>query len=153
MSLKPDDIELMLFLFQYFFLFFSTWRITATRCNTSYKPKTLNPTWNEDFVLDVNSVEQVVPILKTWQKCDLIWLSTYFVLFPVEKRKFEWFFKTVCLKDNLRVDVWDFNDEESVNDKFGKINQVGRTLLPWWSFFKEFTSSTRSKMDEVWGSS
>ena len=31
-----------------------------SRCNTSYKPKTLNPTWNEDFVLDVNSVEQVV---------------------------------------------------------------------------------------------
>ena len=59
-----------------------------------------------------------------------MWLSTYFVLFG-------WFFKIVCLKDNLRVDVWDFNDEESVNDKFGKINQVGsRTLLPWWIFFQ-----------------
>ena len=76
-----------------------------------------------------------------------------FCALPCKKRKFGWFFKIVCLKDNLRVDVWDFNDEESVNDKFGKINQVGRTLLPWWSFFKEFTSSTRSKMDEVWGSS
>ena len=37
--------------------------------------------------------------------------------------------KRVCLKDCLRVDVWDFNDEESVNDKFGKINQVGHGTL------------------------
>ena len=37
--------------------------------------------------------------------------------------------KRVCMKDCLRVDVWDFNDEESVNDKFGKINQVGQGTL------------------------
>ena len=37
--------------------------------------------------------------------------------------------KRVCSKDCLRVDVWDFNDEESVNDKFGKINQVGHGTL------------------------
>ena len=37
--------------------------------------------------------------------------------------------KRVCLKDCLRVDIWDFNDEESVNDKFGKINQVGHGTL------------------------
>ena len=59
------------------------------RCNTSYKPKTLSPTWNEDFVLDVTSVEQ----------------------------------------DNLRVDIWDFNPEESVNDKLGKINQVKKPSI------------------------
>ena len=66
---------------------FATFYLTTNphaRCNTSYKPRTLNPTWNEDFVLDVNSVEQ----------------------------------------DNLRVDIWDFNPDESVNDKLGKINQV-----------------------------
>ena len=27
------------------------------------------------------------------------------------------------------MDIWDFNDEESVNDKFGKINQVGHGTL------------------------
>jgi len=94
---------------------FCTFYLTTNphaRCNTSYKPKTLNPTWNEDFVLDVNSVEQ----------------------------------------DCLRVDVWDFNDEESVNDKFGKINQVkdGRGLR---KFIKETLHATAGKIShELLGS-
>lgn len=82
------------------------------RCNTSYKPKTLSPTWNEDFVLDVTSVEQ----------------------------------------DNLRVDIWDFNPEESVNDKLGKINQVkdGRGLR---KFIKETLHATAGKIShELLGS-
>ncbi|XP_023347042.1 protein unc-13 homolog 4B, partial [Eurytemora carolleeae] len=60
------------------------------RNNTSYKPRTLNPTWNEEYALDVNSIEQ----------------------------------------DQLRLDVWDFNPEENVTEKFKKINEVkdGRGL-------------------------
>ena len=92
MSLKPDDIELMLFLFRHFFVFFSTWPIPATRCNTSYKPKTLNPTWNEDFVLDVNSVEQVVPI----QKTDKNMIINVFCALPWIKKKI-WVIFQNCL--------------------------------------------------------
>jgi Ca2+-dependent lipid-binding protein len=81
---------------------FCTFYLTTNphaRCNTSYKARTLNPTWNEDFVLDVNSVEQV------WWR-----IGRHVVTCPVQ--------------DSLRVDVWDFNPDESVNDKLGKINQV-----------------------------
>jgi len=86
---------------------FCTFYLTTNphaRYNTSYKPRTLNPTWNEDFVLDVNSVEQ----------------------------------------DCLRVDVWDFNPEESVNEKLNKINQVrdGRGLR---KFIKETLHATTGK--------
>ena len=90
----------------------------TARCNTSYKPKTLNPTWNEDFVLDVKKVEEVVIIKKS---VNLVMSLVFFLLKIIFRR----YFKIVCLKDCLRVDIWDFNDEESVNDKFGKINQVG----------------------------
>lgn len=86
---------------------FCTFYLTTNphaRYNTSYKPRTLNPSWNEDFVLDVNSVEQ----------------------------------------DNLRVDIWDFNPEESVNEKLNKINQVrdGRGLR---KFIKETLHATTGK--------
>jgi len=86
---------------------FCTFYLTTNplaRYNTSYKPRTLNPTWNEDFVLDVNSVEQ----------------------------------------DCLRVDIWDFNPEESVNEKLNKINQVrdGRGLR---KFIKETLHATTGK--------
>eukprot|EP00092_Neocalanus_flemingeri_P041502 GFUD01045197.1.p1 GENE.GFUD01045197.1~~GFUD01045197.1.p1 ORF type:complete len:1194 (+),score=262.01 GFUD01045197.1:849-4430(+) len=86
---------------------FCTFYLTTNphaRYNTSYKPRTLNPSWNEDFVLDVNSVEQ----------------------------------------DCLRVDVWDFNPDESVNEKLNKINQVrdGRGLR---KFIKETLHATTGK--------
>jgi len=66
---------------------FCTFYLTTnpkSRYNTSYKSKTLNPQWNEECVLNVNSVDN----------------------------------------DCLRVDVWDFNPEEKVGDKFRKINEI-----------------------------
>lgn len=94
---------------------FCTFYLTTnpvSRYNTSYKPRTLNPAWNEDFVLDVNSIEQ----------------------------------------DNLRVDVWDFNPEESVNEKLKKINDVkdSRGLR---KFIKETLHATAGKIShELLGS-
>lgn len=94
---------------------FCTFYLTTNphaRYNTSYKPRTLNPAWNEEFVLDVNSVEQ----------------------------------------DSLRLDCWDFNPEESVNEKLGKINQVrdGRGLR---KFIKETLHATAGKIShELLGS-
>eukprot|EP00095_Tigriopus_kingsejongensis_P002464 maker-scaffold1069_size64751-snap-gene-0.15 protein:Tk02464 transcript:maker-scaffold1069_size64751-snap-gene-0.15-mRNA-1 annotation:"GJ14122" len=66
---------------------FCTFYLTTnplSRFNTSYKARTLSPVWNEEFVLDVNSVDQ----------------------------------------DSLRIDIWDFNPEENVSDKFRKINEI-----------------------------
>ena len=110
------------------FCFVAVVKSLTARCNTSYKPKTLNPTWNEDFVLDVNKVEEVVIIKKS---VNLVMSLVFFLLKIIFRR----YFKIVCLKDCLRVDIWDFNDEESVNDKFGKINQVGWKTLCFYNTF------------------
>ena len=58
------------------------------------------------------------------------------------------YFNIVCLKDCLRVDVWDFNDEESVNDKFGKINQVGFGLLVFTIFFDNIFNNIFDKFEK-----
>ena len=55
-------------------------------------------------------------------------------------------------QDSLRVDVWDFNPEESVNDKLKKINDVkdGRGLR---KFIKETLHATTGKIShELLGS-
>ena len=51
---------------------------------THYKARTLSPKWNEEFILDVNRIDE----------------------------------------DALRIDVWDFNWDENVTDKFRKINEI-----------------------------
>ena len=51
---------------------------------THYKARTLSPKWNEEFILDVNRIDD----------------------------------------DALRIDVWDFNWDENVTDKFRKINEI-----------------------------
>ena len=48
------------------------------------KARTLSPKWNEEFILDVNRIDD----------------------------------------DALRIDVWDFNWDENVTDKFRKINEI-----------------------------
>ncbi|TRY76437.1 hypothetical protein TCAL_00056 [Tigriopus californicus] len=86
---------------------FCTFYLTTnplSRFNTSYKERTLDPIWNEEFVLDVNSVDS----------------------------------------DSLRIDIWDFNPEENVSDKFRKINEIkdGRGLR---KFIKETMNASAGK--------
>ena len=92
----------------------------------------VNDSWNQNDVKD-QKIFEFLPSIMNYLNVSILIQN----IFPRDVNSVE--------QDNMRLDVWDFNPEESVNEKLNKINQVkdGRGLR---KFIKETLHATAGKI-------